>query len=139
MPRTTAAGLLFIALLGVAVVGYMVTQVPPTQPSGDLDFSALLPFFLGAVLAVAGATGILSIALSRRWPALAGRLALTARSSVEQGQRRARAGIRQGILAGVAVAAMLALFLSGWLDLAIALVLIIFVGLVESFIQSRET
>lgn len=138
MPRSTALGLLVAALLGGALAAYIVLQVPPSLADGTLDLTAVLPFLLGIFMAVTGATGILSLALSRRWPALAGRMALAARSSVEQGQRRARAGVRQGLLAGLAVVAMIALFLSGWLDLAIALVLVMLIGLIESFVQSRE-
>ncbi len=138
MPRSIAAGLLVAALLGAALSGVIMTQRPPTLANNSLDLTALLPFLLGIFLAVGGATGILALALSRRWPALAGRLALTARSSVEQGQRRARAGIRQGVLAGSATVIMLILSLNGWLDLVFAFVVVILVGLVESFVQSRE-
>ena len=70
MPRSTVTGLFVITLAGAGLVGYLVLRIPPWLADGSLNLTALLPFLLGVFLAVTGATGILSLALSRRWPAL---------------------------------------------------------------------
>ena len=84
-----------------------------------------------------GGVGLLALGLSRRWPILAGRVALS-RSKAVRVQRRAKAAVRQGVLAGMMTVLLLALSFAGWLDLTIAGVVIVLIGLVESFVQSRE-
>jgi hypothetical protein len=102
-----------------------------------LDLAALILLFGGIMLTVTGMVGLLALALSRRWPILAGRGGLS-RSPAVRVRSRSQAAVRQGLLAGTVAAAMLVLALTGWLDLAIALVIIVLAGLVESFVQSRR-
>ena len=137
MPKSTTTALTLAALSGALLTGYVFTQVPPTLPTGQPDMAALILLFGGIMLGVTGMVGLLALALSRRWPILAGRGGLS-RSQAVRVRSRTQAAIRQGLLAGIVIAAMLVLALTGWLDLAIALVIIVLAGLVESFVQSRR-
>ncbi len=137
MPKSTTTALTLAALIGALLTGYIFTQLPPTLPGGQLDLAALILLFGGIMLTVTGMVGLLALALSRRWPILAGRGGLS-RSPAVRVRSRTQAAIRQGLLAGTVAAAMLVLALTGWLDLAIALVIIVLAGLVESFVQSRR-
>ncbi|MBP7962708.1 MAG: hypothetical protein KBG20_03055 [Caldilineaceae bacterium] len=136
MPRSTTTALTLAALSGALLTGYVFTQMAPILSTGRLDLAALLLLFGGIMLMITGLVGLLALGLSRRWPVLAGRGGLSRYKAVRT-RSRTQAAIRQGLLAGVVAAALLVLALTGWLDLSIALVIVVLAGLVESFVQSR--
>ena len=120
------------ALGGGALLAYLVWAVPPRGADGAANVAALVGAF-AALLALAGGLGtVAALALHRRWPALAG---------VERGTRRTArpaAALRQGTLAGVAVAALAGLSALEMLDPAFAIATLLLLGLIEAFWQSQD-
>jgi hypothetical protein len=120
------------ALIGVALLGFILWSVPPTYPSGESNPAALLLFLLGLLLLVFGFGGLVALALHGRWPNLAG---------IHDRRKRPDPGValRQGGLLAAAVGVMGVLTYMGMLDLAFALVTLVIVALVEAFLQNRQT
>lgn len=120
------------AMLGMAMVAFIVGSVPPTYPDGAPNQAALLLFLLGLLLLVFGFGGLVALALHGRWPALAG---------VRDRRRKPDPGValRQGGLLAAAVGVMGVLTYLGMLDVAFALVTLIIAGLVEAFLQNRRS
>jgi hypothetical protein len=120
------------ALGGGALLAYLAWAVPPRSADGAANVAALAAAFV-ALLALAGGLGtVAALALHRRWPALAG---------AERGARRTArpsTALRQGVLAGVAVAALAALSALEMLDPAFAIATLLLLGLIEAFCQSQD-
>jgi hypothetical protein len=119
------------AVVGVALLLYLLWAVPPTLPSGQTNNAALLLFLLGLLALVFGLGSLVALALHRRWPGLAG---------VRDPRRRPDPWVaaRQGILLALAVGVMLLLTLMRMLDVAFALVTLVLAGLIEGFFQNRR-
>ena len=119
------------ALTGAAILGYILWAVPPFLSDGSANTAALILFLFGLLLLVFGVGSLVSLALHRRWPALAG---------VRDRRRRPApwVALRQGALLALAVGVMLLLTLLHMFDLAFALVTLVLAGLVEGFFQNRQ-
>jgi hypothetical protein len=119
------------ALTGAAMLGYILWAVPPLFTDGQPNTAALILFIFGLLMLVFGVGSLVSLALHRRWPMLAG----------SRDRRRRPApwiALRQGALLALAVGVMLLLALLRMFDLAFALVTLVLAGLVEGFLQSRQ-
>ena len=114
---------------GLALLGYLLLSVPPTDSNGALDVPAVVLFFIGLGLAGAGFGTLVAAILQRQWPALAG-------GAADQGPAWGVA-LRQGVLFAAALLALAGLALFQQLDFAFVAVTLVMVGLVEAFIQSR--
>lgn len=120
------------AVVGVALLIYLLWAVSPTLPSGQTNNAALLLFLMGIFALVFGLGALVALALHRRWPGLAG---------VRDPRRRPDPWVaaRQGFLLALAVGVMLLLTLLRMLDVAFALVTLVVAGLIEGFFQNRRT
>ena len=114
---------------GLALLGYLLLSVPPTDSSGALDVPAVVLFFIGLGLVGAGLGSLIAAILQRQWPALAG-------GGAEHGPAWGVA-LRQGVLFAAALLVLAGLALFQQLDIAFVAVTLVMVGLVEAFIQSR--
>ncbi len=115
---------------GLALLGYLLLSVPPTDSSGALDVPAVVLFFIGLGLAGAGFGSLVAAILQRQWPSLAGGAA------ADDGPAWGVA-LRQGLLFAAALLVLAGLALFQQLDIAFVAVTLVMVGLVEAFIQSR--
>ncbi len=135
MSRKQATVLAILGTLGgLGLLAYVFVVVSPYDETGQLSALALLLFFAGLFLLAGGVSTLLALAAHKRWPALAGRAA----------QKRAGkppaadAALRQGILAGLVVAILLALSILRVLDVTFFLVALLLAGLVEAYAQTRR-
>lgn len=123
------------ALGGGALLAYLAWAVPPRDAGGAANVVALSAAFIALAALVGGLGTVVALALHRRWPALAG---------AERGNRRAvnaprpSAALRQGVLAGVAVATLAGLSAAQMLDPAFAIATLLLLGLIEAFWQSQD-
>lgn len=135
MSRTRVTLLSAVALIpGAALLIYVLLFVPPYTEDGQLSATALLLLF-GALFLVTGATGtFVALALHRRWPSLAGHPVRRRSAS----NPAADAALRQGILVGLTVSAIVALSILRVLDIAFLIVTILLATLVEAYAQTRR-
>ena len=115
---------------GLALLGYLLFSIPPTDENGALDVPSVVLFFIGLGLAATGFGSLVAAILHSQWPALAGAPAGSGSARV--------AALRQGILFSIAVLIMAGLALFQQLDFAFVAVTLVMVGLVEAFVQSRN-
>jgi hypothetical protein len=120
-----------LALVGGGILAYLLWQVPPRQSNGQLDLPALALFFGGLWMLTTGLVSLLADRLHRRWPALAGHLGVDPRF------RTAGAALRQGALLALALCLVAAFAFLRILDIIFVLVILLLVGLVEAYFQSR--
>jgi hypothetical protein len=133
MTRSQAAVWASIAaIIGAAILYRLVSAVSPFVAEGQVNLPALLGFYAGVLLFFSGIGCVLALALHERWPALAGVDPNHPASSPAP-----EAAIRQGILLGVSVAALLILSMFKLVDPAFILVSIVLAGLMEVMWQSR--
>lgn len=136
MTRSQAAAWATVAALaGATALAYLLTSVSPRLPAADssstLNLGAIIAFFGALLLFVSGIGTIAALPLHERWPALAG---VDRRNP---GLRPApEAAVRQGILAALAVAALVLLSMLDLLDPAFVLVALLLTGLIEAFWQA---
>ena len=131
--RVTILAVLSIVIGGATLV-YVLLFVSPYTPEHQLSMVGLLAFFGGFFLFASGLGTATAIFLHRRWPMLAG-----PRPARRVAQRPvADAALRQGILAGVALAALVALAMVRVLDITFAIVALLLAGLVEAYVQIRR-
>ncbi len=119
---------IFTLIAGTVLLLYLLFAVPPTDNAGVMDVPAVVLFFFGLGLAATGFGSLIAAILHRQWPALAG---------AQRGAPDLTAALRQGVLFAVAVLALAGLALAQQLDVAFIAVILIMVGLVEAFVQSR--
>jgi len=121
---------IFSALIGGAIVAYLIFSIPPTALNGDPDIPALLLFFVGFGTLCFGLCSLVALMLHRRWPALAG--------AATRATLRSSAALRQGLLLAVGLVVLALLAMLGFFDIAFVLITLILIGLVEAFIQNRD-
>jgi hypothetical protein len=121
------------ALGGGALLAYLAWAVPPRGADGAANVVALAAAFVALLALASGLGTVAALALHRRWPSLAG---------VERGTSRRiprpATALRQGVLAGVAAAALAGLSALGLLDPAFAIATLLLLGLIEAFWQSQD-
>ena len=132
--RRAGSTALIAALVGSALLIYVLREVTPYNADGQLRAMALLLFFTAAFLTMAGVGTLAALLLHRRWPALAGGANVRARRK----DVPTEAALRQGILFGLVVAVIIALSMLRVLDLAVLIVTLVVAGLIEAYAQSRQ-
>lgn len=127
MRSSVVAGQVSMMLVGFGLLAYLLTTTPPTLSDGQFNMPAVILLFAALFSAVTGVGGLLAGILHRRWPALAG------------GPKGvSAAGLRQGMILGIAICLLAFLALIQILDSAIAGVVLILAALTETFIQNRR-
>jgi hypothetical protein len=135
MSRRRAGSIALIAaLVGAALLVYVLRAVPPYNADERLSAMALLLFFSAVFLAMAGVGTLVALLLHRRWPALAGSVSPRARRK----ESLTEAALRQGILVGLVAAVITALSMLRVLDVAVLIVTLVVAGLIEAYAQSRQ-
>ncbi len=122
---------LFLIIVGSSVLTYLLRNVPPTLPSGQWNLP-IVALFVAALALLSGGIGMLgALALHRRWPVLGG--------AARRAQSKPEAALRQGVLLGGALTAIALFALLRTLDITFILVTFLLIGLVEAYLQSRQT
>ena len=120
-------------LAGGALTAYLLLSVSPALPEGQPNYPAILLFFAAVMAFVAGLGALVALALHRRWPALAGA------GREPRDQAAPSVALRQGLFLAVAAGVTLLLAFLQVLDIAFVLVTVVLLGLLEAFLQNRQT
>lgn len=119
---------LIVALLAGGLVAIFATTISPLQADGAPDLPVVAAFLAALTVLIGALVTLVTLAVHARWPALGGAVRGAANPAV---------AVRQGMLVAVACAICLILALLGSLDVAFVLVIVLLIGLVETYIQVR--
>ena len=122
-------------LTGFAATGFIATQVSPYQSSGSLDLPAVALLFIGLLVGLTGLSTLLTLALHRRWPALAG---VYPKANGALPQISATVSLRQGFLFSLSLCAILLFSMLQILDSIFIFVVFLLSGLIETYFQSLK-
>lgn len=122
-------------LIGFAATGFIATQVSPYQSSGSLDLPAVALLFIGLLVGLTGLSTLLTLALHRRWPALAG---VYPKANGALPQISATVSLRQGFLFSLSLCAILLFSMLQILDSIFIFVVFLLSGLIETYFQSLK-
>ncbi|MDQ3248944.1 MAG: hypothetical protein M3Q45_06995 [Chloroflexota bacterium] len=128
---TVLAWSMLLCLGGGGMLVYLLRYVPPTLPDAGWHWPMISLFITALALLVSGIGALGALAVHRRWPGLGG--------ARRHGVPQPDTALRQGFLLGSmsTVLALLALF--RLLDITFLLVTLLLAGLVEAYVQSRQT
>jgi hypothetical protein len=122
---------LFLLGVGGGVLTYLLREVPPILPNGQWNLP-IIALFVAALATLGSGIGMMgALSLHRRWPTLGGASSHT--------PAKPEAALRQGVLLGGALTAIALFALLRTLDITFILVTLLFIGLVEAYLQSRQT
>ncbi len=118
-------------LAGAGGLGYLLWRIPPTFASAQWNLPVIALFLAALALFSSGMGAIIALALHRRWPALSGVRAHRA--------PQPETAVRQCVWVGISITIWALLALLRMVDITFILVTVSLVGLLETFIQSRQT
>ena len=122
---------IFLILSGGGVLGYLVQVVPPTLPTGQWNLPMIALFITALAFLNSGIGAVGALLLHRRWPAMAG--------ARRRKLPHPETALRQGILLSAAITAITLFALLRTLDITFILVTFLLIGLVEAYLQNRQT
>lgn len=135
LPNMTRANAFFWSICFIAAggagLGYLLWSIPPTLADAQWNLAVIALFLAALALLSSGIGAIIALALHRRWPALSG---VRARRTPQP-----ETAIRQGVWVGIIITIWALLALLRMVDITFILVTVLLVGLLETFIQSRQT
>lgn len=120
-----------LILTGGGVLGYLLQGVPPTLPTGQWNLPVITCFIAALAGLVSGIGALSALLLHQRWPALAG--------APRHKASHPETALRQGLLLGIATTAISLFALLRTLDITFILVTLLLLGLVEAYLQNRQT
>jgi len=118
-------------LAGGSGLAYLLWVIPPTFADAQWNLPIITLFLAALALVSSGVGAMIALALHRRWPALSGVRAHRA--------PQPEAAVRQGAWVGITITIWALLALLRMVDITFVLVTVLLVGLLETFIQSRQT
>jgi hypothetical protein len=135
LPNMTRANAFFwsicFVLVGGGGLGYLLWAIPPTLANAQWNLAVIALFLAALALLSSGIGTIIALALHRRWPALSG---VRARRAPQP-----ETAVRQGVWLGITITIWAVLALLRLVDITFILITVLLVGLLETFIQSRQT
>jgi hypothetical protein len=131
--RQVVAWSLVATLAGGAFLTYLLLGVSPFLPEGQPNYAAVLLFFAAVMALAAGLGTLAALALHRRWPSLAGA------GRDPRDEAAPSVALRQGLFLAVAAGVTLLLAFLRVLDAAFVLVTVVLLGLLEAFLQNRQS
>lgn len=122
---------IFLLLVGGCTLGYLLQNIPPTSSDGHKDLPVIALFLVALTLLVTGVGTLTALRLHQRWPAIGG--------TQRHAPAKPETALRQGFLLSVATTAIALLMLLHTLDITFILVTFLLLGLVEAYLQNRQT
>lgn len=118
---------------GVALLGYLLLDVPPISSEGAINTPAFLLLLIGCLLATGSLGVMVALQFQRRLVQPPGRR----QGARSRKQPHVTAALRQGLIFGVTCTVLIGLAIAHLLDIIIALVVLLLAGFVEAFAQAR--